>query len=168
MVATLDLEKVTTGRDGRLYVSVPDSAGVLVTTFLAQVNNWTAQFEIIDTDYQPAYEYGVGKVDTGGRFTLSITEAVVSDDPFLFTVIRSLRPPSASGRRPRLPRFDFTGIMDSADDDGQRGKYSMAKCKPTGSFDFFKIAPGAPNDRVWNFVSQLVPNITQKLLASAD
>lgn len=173
MPTLLDLDQITTGRDGRLFVTVAPArtatgtVAAPVSMFLAQVNAWSATVDIKDTDYQAAYDMGIGKVATGVQFMLTITEAVIKDDPFLTALITALRQPTSGAIRPYVPYFDFTGIMDSADDGGQKGEYRMSKCKPTGSFDFFKITPGAPNERTWNFVSRVVPAVTKALQSSA-
>lgn len=156
----LDLDQITTGKDGRLYVIKP---GTNQSVFLAHVNDWSAQVEIVDTDYQAAYDFGIGKVGTGARTTLTVTEAVISDDTFLRTVIAAMRPPPNGARRPYVPYFDFVGFLDSADDRGTRGKYALTKMKPTGTFDFFTITPGGINERAWNFASRSLPRIDQYL-----
>lgn len=79
----LDPRNILRGYDGELY----DGDG----NFLAEVNEWQAQINFSNTDYQPAGQKITWAINQSYSVTLTFTETVIKDARLLQKVIASLK-----------------------------------------------------------------------------
>lgn len=134
----LDTTKLITGKDGQLFVIQKDGTQL----FLAEVDTFSAQLSVSNTDYQPVGSSLVYAVSTGYQVTLTLTEAVVRDDVMLKTLFDDI----AQGY---FPKFDFQGKLRRRD--GQVARQVFKNCIPDGSVDLMNLTPGDIIKRSWSF-----------------
>lgn len=79
----LDPRNILRGRDGELY----DGDG----NFLAEVNEWQAQINFTNTDYQPAGSKLTWAIPQSYTVTLTFTETVIRDARLLQKVVAGLK-----------------------------------------------------------------------------
>ena len=94
----LDVRKLITGKDGRLFVTTKAGTNL----FLAEVDTFQTQISPANTDYQPVGSALVYAVNTGYSVTLTLTEAVVRDNVMISELITDLQ-------NGYFPSFDFQG-----------------------------------------------------------
>lgn len=146
----LDTDKLITGKDGQLFVTLTDGSQI----FLAEVDEFTAQLSVNNTDYQPVGSALVYGVSTGYTVTLTLTEAVVRDNLMLETLFKDI----AQGY---LPKFDFQGKLRRRD--GQAARQIYRNCIADGSVDLMKLTPGDIIKRSWSFRVNYVPEMQEGL-----
>ena len=134
----LDVRKLISGKDGRLFVTT--KAGVNI--FLAEVDAFQAQLSPTNADYQPVSSALIFAVNTGYTITLTLTEAVVRDDVMLQELISDLQ-------EGYFPSFDFQGAMRRRD--GQAERIVYRNCVPDGTIDLQNLTPGEIIKRAWSF-----------------
>lgn len=142
--SVLDVTKLITGKDGRLFVTQKDGTQL----FLAEVDTFQAQLSITNVDYQPVASALVYGVSTGYSVTLTLTEAVVRDDVMLKTLFDDIQ-------QGYIPYFDFQGMMRRRD--GQAARQVFRNCIPDGSIDLMNLTPGDIIKRQWSFRVNAVP-----------
>jgi len=144
----LDVRKLITGKDGRLFVTTKKGTNL----FLAEVDTFQAQLSPANTDYQPVGSALVYAVNTGYSVTLTLTEAVVRDDVMLTELITDLQ-------NGYFPAFDFQGKMRRRD--GQAERVVYRNCVPDGSIDLQNLTPGEIIKRAWSFRVNCTPEILE-------
>lgn len=133
----LDPQRVMTGYRGELY----DANGV----FLAQVNTFSATFDVANTDYQPGGS--ALKMAIFNSYTLTLTfEETVINDYFLVAVATALQ-------ARKQPSFDFQGTLEGIKPDGTTsiGRYIFRSCVPSGATTVFNVKPGEIIARPWTW-----------------
>ena len=144
----LDVRKLITGKDGRLFVTTKKGTNL----FLAEVDTFQAQLSPANTDYQPVGSALVYAVNTGYSVTLTLTEAVVRDDVMLTELITDLQ-------NGYFPAFDFQGKIRRRD--GQAERVVYRNCVPDGSIDLQNLTPGEIIKRAWSFRVNCTPEILE-------
>ena len=144
----LDVRKLITGKDGRLFVTTKQGTHL----FLAGADPFQAQLSPANTDYQPVGSALVYAVNTGYSVTLTLTEAVVRDDVMLTELITDLQ-------NGYFPAFDFQGKMRRRD--GQAERVVYRNCVPDGSIDLQNLTPGEIIKRAWSFRVNCTPEILE-------
>ena len=144
----LDVRKLITGKDGRLFVTTKKGTNL----FLAEVDTFQAQLSPANTDYQPVGSALVYAVNTGYSVTLTLTEAVVRDDVMLTELITDLQ-------NGYFPAFDFQGKMRRRD--GQAERVVYRNCIPDGTIDLQNLNPGEIIKRAWSFRVNATPEILE-------
>ena len=144
----LDVRKLITGKDGRLFVTTKKGTNL----FLAEVDTFQAQLSPANTDYQPVGSALVYAVNTGYSVTLTLTEAVVRDDVMLTELITDLQ-------NGYFPAFDFQGKMRRRD--GQAERVVYRNCVPDGAIDLQNLTPGEIIKRAWSFRVNCTPEILE-------
>ena len=144
----LDVRKLITGKDGRLFVTTKKGTNL----FLAEVDTFQAQLSPANTDYQPVGSALVYAVNTGYSVTLTLTEAVVRDDVMLTELITDLQ-------NGYFPAFDFQGKMRRRD--GQAERVVYRNCVPDGTIDLQNLNPGEIIKRAWSFRVNATPEILE-------
>lgn len=148
----LDVRNLITGKDGQLFIT--SKAGDNV--FLAEVDSFTAQMSVTNTDYQPVGSSLVYAVNTGYSVTLTLTEAVVRDNVMLSEIIEDLQ-------QGYVPSFDFQGKLRRRD--GQAERIVFRNCVPDGSIDLMNINPGEVIKRAWSFRVNATPEMLESFKA---
>ncbi|MDU5945462.1 MAG: endoglucanase, partial [Paenibacillus macerans] len=93
----LDFRNILRGYSGELY----DGDG----NFLAEINTWQAQFNITNSDYQPAGQKHTWALMQSYTMTLTFTETVIRDAVLLQKLVDSLRSQAPDAV------FNFTGVL---------------------------------------------------------
>lgn len=144
--SVLDVRKLISGKDGRLFVTT--NAGENV--FLAEVDEFTTQVSPANTDYQPVGSALIYSVNTGYSLSISFTEALVRDDVMMTELISDLQ----TGY---FPTWDFQGVMRRRD--GQQQRVVYRNCVPDGEIDFQSLTPGEIVKRKWGFRCNASPEL---------
>ena len=144
----LDVRKLITGKDGRLFVTTKKG----VNLFNAEVVTIQTQISPAKKDYQPVGSALVYAVNTGYSVTLTLTEAVVRDDVMLTELIADLQ-------NGYFPSFDFQGKMRRRD--GQTERVVYRNCVPDGTIDLQNLNPGEIIKRAWSFRVNATPEILE-------
>ncbi len=144
----LDVRKLISGKDGRLFVTT--NAGENI--FLAEVDEFTTQVSPANTDYQPVGSSLIYSVNTGYSLSISFSEAVVRDDVMMSELISDLQ----TGY---FPTWDFQGVMRRRDGQSQRVVYR--NCVPDGEIDFQSLTPGEIVKRKWSFRCNASPEMLE-------
>lgn len=147
--AVLDVRKLMTGKDGRLFVEVDG-----VNVFLAEVDTFTVQMNTTNTDYQPVGSILSFAVPTGVTFTLTLTEAVVRDDVMLEPLLEKIR-------EGKVPTYNFQGANERYDGEEQRMVFNNAT--PDGTIDLMNLTPGEILKRNLNFRLNEIPEYLKAL-----
>ena len=147
--SVLDVRKLMSGKDGRLFVEVD---GELV--FLAEVNSFSVNMNAANVDKQPVGSILIYSVNTGVSFTLTFTEMVVRDDLILGPLIETVR----AGK---MPMFTFQGASERWDDQEQR--IVFRNCMPEGEFTLMNLTPGEVIERNQSFRINSIPEWLKKL-----
>mgnify|MGYP006946495695 FL=1 len=95
----LDPRNILRGNDGELY----DLDG----NFLAEVNEWQAQYNVTNTDYQPGGKKITWAIPTGYTVTLTFQETIIRDAILLKKLADGLRDGVPD------PVFNFMGVIKS-------------------------------------------------------
>lgn len=95
----LDPRNILRGNDGELY----DGDGNL----LAEINEWHAQYNVTNTDYQPGGKKLVWAVPVSYTVTLTFTETIIRDAILLKKLADGLRDGVPD------PEFNFMGVIKS-------------------------------------------------------
>ena len=144
----LDVRKLISGKDGRLFVTTKAGTNL----FLAEVDTFQTQISPANTDYQPVGSALIYAVNTGYSVTLTLTEAVVRDDVMLTELIADLQ-------NGYFPTFDFQGKMRRRD--GQTERVVYRNCVPDGTIDLQTLTPGEIIKRAWSFRVNATPEMLE-------
>lgn len=93
----LDFRNILRGYSGELY----DGDG----NFLAEINTWQAQFNVTNSDYQPAGQKHTWALMQSYTMTLTFTETAIRDAVLLQKLVDSLRSQAPDAI------FNFTGVL---------------------------------------------------------
>lgn len=146
--SVLDVRKLISGKDGRLFVTTKAGENV----FLAEVDEFSSQLSPANTDYQPVGSALIYSVNTGYSSSISFTEALVRDDVMMAELIEDLQ----TGY---FPTWDFQGVMRRRDGQSQRVVYR--NCVPDGEIDFQSLKPGEIVKRAWKFRCNAAPDLLE-------
>jgi hypothetical protein len=148
---SLDTNKLLSGKDGRLYVTVDGES-----EFLAEVDTFQVQMTVNSTDYQPVGSILSYAVPLGSSFTLTFTEAVVRDNLLLEPILRQMEDDRI------IPVFDFSGaLVRKVNGEVQEQKVSFDNCVPDGSFDIMNLTPGEVIKRQLSFRVNSIPKFVE-------
>lgn len=153
MAETLDLKKVLTGKDGKVWVSWNGN-----TELLAEANNFVAALNFTNADVQPIGSILNGAVPVSCTVTISIKNYVIRDDIMLAPIIEALR----SGAR---ISFDFQGVLDRSMIDGQESRQVFRDCVPDGTFSLLNFTPGDVVTTESSFRGNALPEIIKAFTA---
>ena len=148
--SVLDTTQLMTGKDGQLFLTLKDNTQI----FLAEVDEFTAQISVNNTDYQPVGSSLVYAVTTGYSVTLTLTEAVVRDDTMLKSLFNDIK-------QGYFPVFDFQGKLRRRD--GSTSRQVFKNCISDGSIDLMKLTPGDIIKRSWSFRVNEIPYLLEEL-----
>ena len=144
-VASQFANKVLTGKDGLLYAMVGG-----IPTLLGEVEQFRAQFNVSNTDWQPCGTPLQGAVMTGYSLTLTFTETAIRDDVTLGPIVQAMV-------RGEVPEFQFMGtIMEKS---GIGEVVTFRQCVPDGSVDLMNVQPGDIVKREWSFRCNEIPEL---------
>ncbi len=144
--SVLDTRQLITGKDGQLFVTSKSKLNV----FLAEVNEFKAQLNVKNIDYQPVGSAEIFAVPTGYSVTLTLTEAIVRDDVMLEPFIKDLQ-------EGYFPCFDFQGKARRRE--GQEERVIFRNCIPDGNVDLISLNPGDIIKREWSFRCNDIPQL---------
>lgn len=147
--SVLDTRKLMTGKDGRLFVEIDG-----VSTFLAEVDQFTVTASVVNVDAQPVGSIIVYAVNTGVSFAITFSEMVVRDDLILEPLIESIR----AGK---MPTYNFQGGAERWD--GQEQRMTFRNCTPDGEITLLNLTPGEVIKRTQNYRINSVPEWLKKL-----
>ena len=145
----LDVRKLITGKDGRLFVTTKAGTNL----FLAEVDTFQTQISPANTDSHPVGSALVNAVNTAYSVTLTLTEAVVRDNVMISELITDLQ-------NGYFPSFDFQGKMRRRD--GQSERVVYRNCVPDGSIDLQNLNPGEIIKRAWSFRVNATPEMLEQ------
>ena len=123
--------------------------------FMAQVDTFQVQASISNTDYQPVGSILSYAVPTGVSFSLTFSEAVISDQYVAKPIIDAIK----DGK---IPTFDFAGVCERPD--GQKQRMTFKRCVPDGSIDLMNLTPGDILKRSFSFRINSVPDYLASLV----
>ena len=141
----LNLRKVLTGKDGRLYVTINGK-----TYFLAETSAFTATLNFTNADVQPIGSILSGAVPASVTVGITLTEFYVRDDVMMTPILEAL----AQGY---VPVFDFQGVLDRTMIDGTESRHTFRDCVPDGSVNINNFTPGEVVTREWTFRGNALP-----------
>lgn len=153
MAEQLDLRKVLTGSDARIYATVNGNSYLL-----AEAQSFTAALNPSNADVQPLGSKLIGAVTGGYTVALSVTEYVVRDDILLVPLLEAVK----SGAR---ISYDFQGVLDRTSMDGQESRQVFRDCIPDGTFNLLNLTPGEPVTRETSFRGNAFPEIIKAFAA---
>lgn len=146
----LDTRQLMSGKDGFMYINVDGT-----DFFMAQVDTFQVQASISNTDYQPVGSILSYAVPTGVTFSLTFSEAVISDQYVAKPIIDAIK----DGK---IPTFDFAGVCERPD--GQKQRMTFKRCVPDGSIDLMNLTPGDILKRSFSFRINSVPDYLASLV----
>lgn len=146
----LDTRQLMSGKDGFMYINVDGT-----DFFMAQVDTFQVQASISNTDYQPVGSILSYAVPTGVSFSLTFSEAVISDQYVAKPIIDAIK----DGK---IPTFDFAGVCERPDEQKQR--MTFKRCVPDGSIDLMNLTPGDILKRSFSFRINSVPDYLASLV----
>lgn len=145
MEKQLNLRKVLSGKDGRLYVTIKNK-----TYFLAETSAFTATLNFTNADAQPIGSMLIGAVPTGVSISITLTEFYVRDDVMMTPLLEALR-------EGYTPVYDFQGVLDRTMIDGTESRQTFRDCITDGSVNIFNFTPGELVTREWTFRGNALP-----------
>lgn len=146
----LDTRQLMSGKDGFMYI---DIAGVQY--FMAAVDTFQVQVSVANSDYQPVGSIVSYAVTTGVSFTVTFSEAVISDQYVSKPIIDAIN-------NGYVPTFDFVGVCERPD--GQTQRMVFKRCVPDGSIDLMNLTPGDILKRSFSFRINSVPSYLNSLV----
>ncbi len=149
----IDVRKLMTGKDGRLYVNVNNK-----DIWLGEVDTFQVQMNVSNQDYQPVGDILSYAIPTNVSFTLTFTEAVIRDDVIMKPILDSIK----AGK---MPTFNFSGGTDRSD--GKQQRLIFNNCVPDGAFDLLNLQPGDIVKRQQSFRINSVPDYIKHLATAA-
>lgn len=149
----LDVRKLISGKDGRLYVTTDAGEDI----FLAEVSEFSATLDMTNADVQPVGSCLQYAVTTGYSLSLSVKEMLVRDDVMGAELIERLN----SGW---LPAWTFQGAMMRAD--GQEQRIVYENCVLAGSVGLQNLVPGSIVERTWSFRCNATPQMLSMFTGS--
>lgn len=142
------LNKVVSGKDGKLFVTVGDGDPVL----LYEAENFTATLNYTNADIQGLGSILIGAVTTGVSVNISLNEFVVRDDVTVRPVIKALN-------KNKVVKYTFQGSLDRSDIDGQESRQVFRDCIPDGSHTLMGLTPGEVVKRECSYRGNALPEI---------
>lgn len=148
--ATLDPRKVMTGHDGRLYVT---AGGASVC--MANVDAFQTQLNFSNIDFNPVGDRWTYAIPGNISGTLTITEAVVTDEYTIGPVLDAIE----AGEK---PVYQFRGVLDR-EYDGEQQDITYENCVPDGAWDLQNLTPGEVLKRNLGFRLNKIPTRIKQL-----
>ena len=145
----LDTRQLMTGKDGRMYVNLDG-----VDTFMCAVDTFQVQMNFSNSDYQPVGSIVSFAVPINVTFTLTFSEAVVSDEYVSAPLLKAVK----AGK---VPTFDFSGVCERPD--GEEQRMTFKNCTPDGAIDLMNLTPGDILKRAFSFRINSVPEYLKEL-----
>lgn len=145
----LDVRQLMTGKDGLLFIDIGEG-----NVALAEIESFTVNMNVANTDVQPVGSLLVYGVNTGVSFSLNFTEMVVRDDVTLGPLI-------AAVQKGRLPYWAFQGMAQAPDGEEQRIVYR--NCIPDGEIALQSLTPGEVYKRQQSYRINSVPTMLKEL-----
>lgn len=142
------LNKVISGKDGKLFVTVGDGDPVL----FFEAENFTATLNYTNADIQALGSILIGAVTTGVSVAISLNEFVVRDDVTVTPVIEALN-------KNKVVKYTFQGCLDRSDIDGQESRQTFRDCVPDGSHTLMGLTPGEVVKRECSYRGNALPEI---------
>lgn len=142
----LDVRKLMSGKDGRLFVTTDAKENI----FLAEVAEFSATLDMANTDVQPVGSPLIYAVTTGYSISLTVKEMLVRDDVMGAELIERLN----TGW---MPAWDFQGAMMRPD--GQEQRIVYYNCVLAGNVSLQNLTPGAIVERNWSFRCNATPEM---------
>lgn len=146
----LDTRQLMSGKDGFMYIDIGG-----VQYFMAAVDTFQVQASISNSDYQPVGSIISYAVPTGVSFSLTFSEAVISDQYVAKPIIDAIQ-------NGQVPTFDFVGVCERPD--GQTQRMVFKRCVPDGSIDLMNLTPGDILKRSFSFRINSVPSYLNSLV----
>ena len=153
MADQLDLRKLVTGNDGKVFATWEGN-----TTLLAEANNFVAALNFTNEDVQPIGSMLNGAVPTSCTVTISLKTYVVRDDVLLEPIIDAMR------RGARIS-YDFQGVLNRTTLDGQESRQIFRDCVPDGTFSLLSLEPGKTVTQESSFRGNALPEIIKAFTA---
>lgn len=153
MPDTLDVSKVLSGKDARIYITLKGKS-----YFFAEAASFTAALNPTNADVQPMGSALIGAVFTGYTVTLSVSEYVVRDDLIVEPLLEAL----ATGER---LSWDFQGVLDRTMIDGQESRQIFRNCIPDGTINLLNVTPGEVVQRETSFRGNARPELIKAFAA---
>lgn len=147
MPEVLDIKKVLSGKDARLYATFNG-----MTACLFEASSFTAALNPTNADVQPMGSPVIGAVPTGYTITLSVTEYVVRDDVMIVPILDAIK----SGK---AVTYDFQGVLDRTGIDGQESRQTFRDCVPDGTITLMNATPGEVITRETSFRGNALPEV---------
>ena len=142
------LNKVISGKDGKLFVTIDDGDPVL----LYEAENFTATLNYTNADIQALGSILIGAVTTGVSVAISLNEFVVRDDVTVVPVINALN-------KNKVVKYTFQGCLNRTDIDGQESRQTFRNCIPDGSHTLMGLTPGEVVKRECSYRGNALPEI---------
>lgn len=146
----LDTRQLMTGKDGFMYINVDGK-----DEFMAAVDTFQVQASVSNSDYQPVGSIVSYAVPTGVTFSLTFSEAVISDKWVAKPIIDAIK-------EGKIPMYTFKGTCERPD--GQKQSMKFASCIPDGSIDLMNLNPGDIVKRSFSFRINSVPEYLSSLV----
>lgn len=153
MPETLDISKVLSGKDARIFVTLRGES-----YFYAEASSFVAALNPTNADVQPMGSSLIGAVPTGYTVTLTVSEYVVRDDIIIAPLLDAIR----NG----VPiSWDFQGVLDRTAIDGQESRQIFRNCIPDGTINLLNTTPGEVVQRETSFRGNALPEIIKAFTA---
>lgn len=147
---TLDPRKVMTGHDGRLYCTAGN-----VSVCMCNVDTFQSQMNFSNIDFNPVGDRLTYAIPGNISVSLSITEAVVSDEYTIGPLLDAIE-------KGEKPVYTFRGVLDR-DYDSQQEDITYQNCVPDGSWDIQNLTPNDVLKRALNFRCNAIPKRLKQL-----
>lgn len=142
------LNKVVSGKDAKLFVTVGDGDPVL----FYEAENFTATLNYTNADIQALGSILIGALPTGVSVALTLNEFVVRDDVTVLPVIEALN-------KNKTVKYTFQGCLDRNDIDGQESRQVFRDCVPDGSHTLMGLTPGEVVKRECSYRGNALPEV---------
>lgn len=147
MPEVLDIKKVLSGKDARLYATYKGK-----TACIFEASSFTAALNPTNADVQPMGSPIIGAVPTGYTITLTVTEYVVRDDVMVVPILEAIKKGEAVV-------YDWQGVLDRSAIDGQESRMTFRDCVPDGTVTLMNATPGEVITRETSFRGNAIPEV---------
>lgn len=151
--ATQDAQHVRTGKDGALFLNTGENL-----MLLSSCNEFRISISFNNADWQPVSSGLIYAVPTGYTVTISLTDAVITDEYVSSKVFENLE---ESGPRADSRTFEFQTLLEAKN--GRDQRILVKGCIPDGDVDLLNITPGEIVQHQWTFRCNATPKVLDKL-----
>ncbi len=141
--AALDVRKVLSGKNGRLY----DDNGELMAT----MEDFSAQVSVTNQSFQPIGSGMEMGANTSYKVTLGFTEIVIMSSKFIVDLINGM----STGI---MPVYNLRADMESPYD-GSIESIVYRQCIPDGTIDIQNMKAGEIYKRAWSMLCNQPPDM---------